>query len=210
MVKILSQSGTSLADVYNVKGSIGAIDQLLTEDVSLIHEMGGQIFSERLRTFIITIPTTAIAQDITFDIAGPIALPDSPNRVIGVSVFVDNTARLDNAALIVRETTTTVTDAEFPIWNWDSTNGVEAAVRVALEGGAPGANIQLIPVTQVNPFLLTRNADNTMPVFRFRGLTSGFGAGTVLITAQVMVCRANPQVSTTASPSSHGLPLPSW
>ena len=45
MVKILSQAGISLADLYNVEGSIAGIEQLDTRELPIVHEMSGTIFS---------------------------------------------------------------------------------------------------------------------------------------------------------------------
>jgi len=207
MVKILSQSGTSLADVYNVPGGVGAIDQLRTEEIILLHEMGGQIFSERLQSFPITMTTTAILQNVDFDIVAG-GIPDSPNRILAIYVEVNAAGGLSFCQVGFTQPDGPV---DVPLWKWDATVDGSADIRVA-QGGAPANTLELIPSQQILvPNLMTRiGPTRAMPDLVFRGRSAGFGAGTVTANAHVLITRANPGAPTPATSSSHGLPLPGW
>ena len=80
MPKILSQAGDSLADSYDVAGSIAGVDDLITQDVQLLHEMGGTIFSERLTSQVLTIASGSIAQNSEYTGQFEDAA-DSPTRI---------------------------------------------------------------------------------------------------------------------------------
>ena len=87
MPKILAQAGISLADVYDVEGSIAGTDELLSEDVSLVHEMGGHMMSERCRSFVVTLATGDQIQNANFAATGGL-IPDSPNRIHAAALFL--------------------------------------------------------------------------------------------------------------------------
>jgi len=209
MVKVLSQSGISLADVYDVEGSIAGTDELLAREVALVHEMGGQILSERLQAFFLRMSSGAIAQNTNWTVTSG-QLPDCPNRILGVSVFIPvaQTTDVSNCMLSIQNGEI---DREIPFYTWDESDDPEVRVRWD-DAGAGAANFMELRSSVVRtPTLATRlGLGEAMPVIRFRGATSGFGAGTLTAIAMIHILRATPEVPTPGHPSSHGLPLPSW
>lgn len=208
-MKVLAQTGVSLADVYDIQGSIVGTDELLGGEVHLSHEMGGTIFSERIQTFIVAISSGAILQSASFDATFG-AIPDCPNRVLAVTVIVDTASRLNNCTLSVF-----IDDAsgEYPIFNWAIAHDQQKNCRIDLGAAAPADLTMLVPIAGVNllPALLTRvGIADQMPTLRFRGTTDAFGAGDVTATCLVTLARATPGSPAPGEPSSHGLPIPSW
>jgi len=202
--KILGRAGVSLSDVYDVEGSAAPIDTLLSKDIHLSHEMGGQILSERLASFMLIAGTGTISQssDFTADAA---ALPDCVNRILGVQVITNVTSRVNEANVVI-----STGGLEFPIFVWDDANDVEAEIRFAPEGSL-GNKFLLMPSLPVLQTLALRSElARTMPTIRLRGQTTAFGAGTVIIDAIIYVARGNRETPAAGEPSSHGLPLPSW
>ena len=208
MVKILSQSGSSLADIYEAEGSIAGIDQLDTRELPIVHEMGQTVFSERWRTSIRRTASGAIAQNITFD--NSIAdLPAVPTRLLGVAVFSDVASRISQAALVGRDA-----DAgrEFPLWVYDGEGGASfTTVRMVDDGGAAG-NVQLLHGRASNDFLPNfvggsgQRSSTIVDRIVLRGLTTGFGAGTVFIRGLYYIASSG----AAGTLDSRGLPIPSW
>jgi len=187
MVKILSQGGRSLADMYDVEGSIAGIEQLETRELGIVHEMGATLFSERFRTAHRNSNSAALAQNTDFDLV--IAnLPGSITRLLGVQVLATDGSRIDNAAVHLHNS---VNANDFPVWAAQpkaAGMGVESVViRVRAAGGAPDPLDLLVPA----PFTLMlpnfTGGSNQPGQFAtdlfLRGRTSGFGAGTVVIRA---------------------------
>jgi len=207
MSKILSQAGTSLADTYDVEGSIVGVENLESTDVHLFDEMGGRVFSERLQSFIITLQTGGVSQSTAFDVnAG--GIPDSPNRIVGAVLLSDVAARVTNCSLAILDPENGV---ELPFLAWDTSDDQDIAYRGDV--GAGTANLILMrPTGGVNlPWLMSRiGVGKNMPSLQLRGVTAAFGAGTVVITGLVLLARANPGNPAPGAPSSHGLPIPSW
>jgi len=216
LAKILSQAGISLADTYEVEGSIVGIDTLESRELPIVHEMGATIFSERLTTHIIRISSGVIAQNDDFDIASaPFA--DCANRVLGVEFIADVAGRIDNVALMLLDPNT-LNNPEYPIATWNSaaatTAGAasnEATIRFNNAGAGPAAMSYLRPNLERNQMLIARMGVAVgMPTLILRGTAAAFGAGNVELVAFVYIARPNPLNITPASPSSHGLPVPSW
>jgi len=210
-LKILSQAGKSLADVYDIEGSIAGVEDLLSKDVHLVHEMGGQIFSERLESLLITLSSTAILQSTTFDIQSA-APPDSINRIAGAIMYADAAAEVSFAQLSITDTSS-ATPAELPIMAWDAAVDAEVSIRTRLDGAAIGTLQWLRPVQPplALPALMTRmGAASSMPVISFRGQTLAFGAGTSTTLAVILLVRPDPLTTVPGGPMSHGLPIPSW
>ena len=209
MPKILSQAGISLADVYNVQGSVAGVDELDVNEVKAVHDLGPQIHSERTLGFIIR-DTIGIAQNTAFgffieDFA------DSATRILGFSVLASVAGRLTHVSIAIRHAIGNV--REMPIWVWDTADDVEKGIQWSDDGAAASAVIYLQVVGDVYlPTLLTRmGAERAMGGFSIRGLSSGFGAGTVDVFTLVHICRPNESlVPGAGEPSSHGLPIPSW
>lgn len=203
MPKILAKAGDSLADVYDIEGSIAGVDELDTHDVNLFHEMGSTIFSERVRGSLFTFTTGAIAQNITWDLV--VDMPPGLSRIHNWSVTASVTGRVDQAQLSIANRVLT----DSPYWSWNTSRDVEKVIRVSLGAGPSGVSLlqvvdpqspQMMSYGQLQP-----QAGLAVDQLIFRGVSSGFGAGTV--TVQAVVYHAFAQ---TLRPSSRGLPVPSW
>jgi len=206
--KILSQAGVSLADVYEIEGSVVGLENLDVGDIQGVHDLGPQIQSERLRTFYVTLATGDILQNIAFEvIAG--GIPDSVNRILGVQVIFENAGRLDFASLSISDS---VTGNEIPIWVWDKNDDPERRMRWSISGAAVVQDIQCQPLgPSLLPYLITRHGDSgLMPNLIFRGQADGFGAGNMNARCVVALCRPNTGNPGAGEPSSHGLPIPGW
>jgi len=207
--KILSQAGTSLADVYDVEGSVVGLENLDVTDVKGVHELGGQIHSERLNMFGLLAATGTLAQNTTWAIVLG-GFPDSVNRLLGVFVHADTPARVTHCSLAIRDPGTLV---DHIIWMWDSVTDLESNVLWA--GPAVTTQIALRTiepnVAGGAPTLIARmGASRVMPDLVFRGLTAGFGAGLVNTRCEILVARPDRGNPGPGEPSSHGLPIPGW
>lgn len=207
MPKVLSKSGASLADVYDVEGSVAGVEEVLTKDVQLIHEMGGVIVSERFRTRVLRVASGDIDQNTNFDTllnintASP--TPLVPNRLLGVVVVVDTAARLSRLQVSARDP-----DAgeDFPIWVF--AGATDHTIRIRIAGGAAADMTILTPDNLNTPSMLGGSAVSHRPTTHelvMRGRTSGFGAGTVEMTLLAYVAFPRP-----GGVNSTGLPIPSW
>lgn len=203
--KILSQAGISLADVYDIEGSVAGLEELDVSEVKGVHELGGTIFSERLQGAIDRRTTGAIAQNTDWDIILT-ALGNIPTRILGVLVFTDDSARIGHATVSVRNPTE---GRELPIFVWDSAEGV-ITIRMEDDGAGVANHVALanggsLNITKLPSMLIGTELPVTVDEMAFRGRTSAFGAGTVTITA--LIYRAFTQIG---GISSYGLPVPSW
>ena len=206
MTKVLSQAGSSLADIYDVEGSIAGIDQLLTDELPIVHEMGGTVFSERLSGEIVRLSTGALAQSVAFDVilTSP---PINTYRLLGLFVFAD-VNRVSFAQVSLRNTGT---DREIPLWWWDTTASINdvSSVRMRDNGAAAATHIALNTPQFQLPSLAIRSGQlqETGGEIVFRGEMTAFGAGTVTATAILYLGLTD---LPTAGLSSRGLPIPSW
>jgi len=203
MVKILSRSGDSLADIYDVEGSVAGIEQLETRDLPIVHEMGATIVSERFTTRVFRIPTGAIAQDITFRVELS-TLPATPTRLLGIQVITNTVARLTRVTVLGTDPTV---EQDIPIWVWNAT----ASEVVALVDAGALASFDVLeqhPTMAIAPTFVGGNGqqDNMVSNVTLAGLTSGFGAGTVTITALLYLAFPRGDINI----SGRGLPIPSW
>jgi len=203
MTKILSKSGDSLADAYDVEGSIAGIDTLETRELPIVHEMGGTVFSERMGGRHTRMISGALLQTVTFDITSTDITP-GVNRLLGVMVFGDAAARVSHAMVAIRDP---VTGREFPIFIWDSVNNVETTIRIIDNDGAVATQFALIGSPTAMPsFAFGPDQPQSMPELVFRGATLTFGAGNVTLKALVYRTFA----SVASGLSSRGLPVPGW
>lgn len=205
MTKILSRSGDSLADIYDVEGSIAGIDQLETRELPIVHEMGGTVFSERFTTRVFRITSGALAQNLAYAVE-LITLPETPARLLGIQVFVDSTARTTRVAVLATDPTL---GQDFPLWVWNAA-AADTAV-VTFEDASTHANRSLlIPWLGINvypAFVGGRDQQDSMvSSVTLSGLTSGFGAGTVTATALLYLAFPRGDINI----SGRGLPIPSW
>ena len=206
MSKILSQAGNSLADIYDVEGSIAGIDQLETRELPIVHEMGGTVFSERLSGRIFRFTSGAIAQSIAFNVVGQAFAP-TPVRILGVFCFASVGSRLNEVTVSLRETIPSA-EQEIPIFAWDLNEGtvISRIMDVAAVATVVGLSNSAAIASQNLPTLLL-GSGQPQPVqeIAFRGIATAFGAGTVTVTCLIYV--AFPQLE---GLSSRGLPLPGW
>jgi len=203
--KILSQSGDSLADIYDVAGSIAGIDHLETHELPIVHEMGHTVFAERMGGRHTRIVSGALSQSDTFDVTST-DMTNGINRVLGVAVFgdADPNARIENAVVSIRDP---VTEREFPIWIWDQANNVSSTIRIIDNGGAVGQQEALIgSALQLPSFVFGPDQPQSMPQFVFRGVAQAFGAGN--ITLKALIYRTFASVA--SGLSSRGVPVPGW
>lgn len=204
MVKILSQAGISLADVYDIEGSIAGIDQLESREVSLVHEMGATLFSERLTMNIRRSTSGSINQSTTFDVT--IAnLPAGIWRIVAVQLLANVAARVAQAQVSLRDPRD---GREIPLAIWDANNDVEAVIRM-VENGAGVTNLfalqSLSPPTMPSLGLGAGQPQARDNELVLRGATAAFGAGTVQVLALYHIL-----FSQVEGLSSLGLPVPAW
>ena len=205
MVKVLTQSGDSLADIYDVEGSIAGIEQLETRELGILHEMGGTVFSERYSQAIRRLTTGDIAASASFNIVAT-DLPAGPFRIFGIFVFVDTASRILMAAVSLRNPTT---GREIPLFVWDSGDDIQVRARLVQDGAAVGSVTSLRSVQNQEALPGMGNGfgqPQQVNELAFRGVAEAFGAGTVECTALVHVgfSQIRPGLS------SRGLPVPSW
>lgn len=202
--KVLSQAGISLADIYDIQGSIAGVDQLLATDVALFHEMGATIFSERLIGEINRQETGDILQNATWNLT-VLVPPAGIYRVLAVQVLADAAAKVSIAQVSLRSLGTT---REIPIFVWDQANDISSGIRIVDDGAATAtmqALIQTSPVAMPNLGVGRGQAASVGDQIVFRGLMLGFGGGTAEAVALVYLAS-----SRTTAISSIGVPIPAW
>jgi len=206
--KILSRSGVSLADVYDVEGSIAGIEELQSREVQLVHEMATTIFSERVGAQILRISTGDIAQNITWDLLIP-GLTSVPMRLLGVAVVADDGSRVTRVQASIRNAALITAGREIPFFLWHSGTDTSVPFRW-VDNGAGVANEsylrQVSPLPALPGLLFGDDARRQVPAIVFRGNASGFGAGTVSVVLEVLVAWAESPENI----SSRGLPFPGW
>jgi len=203
LARILGTTGTSLADVYEVDGSIVDIDNLLSRDVNLVHDLGATMWAERVSQRLVQFTVAGVLQSADF---GEVifALPNTPARILAMTVFVDTASRLVRCAVSLRNNTLSAS-VEQPIWAWDE--ATEFTIRMAI--GAGGVDLlTLLSKQEVDRIPLTRlgeDSPESMESLVVRGTTTGFGAGTLDITVNTLI-----EFAGLSGVSSHGVPLPGW
>jgi len=206
VVKILSQSGDSLADMYEAEGSIAGIDQLITRELPIVHEMGATVFSERYRATFRRSTSGAINQSTAFNMVIT-NLPLEPTRLLGLAVISNNTGRVDRVAVMVRFPNTTTQD--IPIWVWDgsTTQNVEMDDN---GGGVVTHGMFIGDAHSMIPNMIGGGGQSAaqMDAIACRGESTAFGAGTVTVTVLYYFAFA-PPVGNIGS-SSYGVPIPGW
>ena len=207
MPKVLSQAGITLSDVYDVEGSVVGIEQLVAQEVRLEHEMGGTIFSERLSAAIRRQTTGAITQSTPFDLF-MLNLPQGIYRILGVKVTADVVARVANVNLsVVGISATGALGQEMPFFVWDSGVDSEITLRTTDLGPAAANFVGLVTDRVQTPTIGVGDGQpqRVGPQIAMRGNSAAFGAGNVVVTAQVLIA-----FSQIEGISSIGLPIPGW
>ena len=203
-VKILSRSGVSLADTYDVVGSIAGVEELDSESVKVVHEMGGTIFAERFSTTVRRVVTGDILQSADFN-AFISDLPGTPIRILNVTVLNlgnDSVARVSRVSAWMRDP---VAGRESPLWVW----GGGVTVQNVVDNNAAVTNIEVLepaPEFTVLPLIAAGGLQpQSVSDLVLRGRTLAFGAGNLELTLLVYIAFSDPQ-----GLSSFGLPVPSW
>ncbi len=207
-VKILSTTGISLADQYDVLGSSAPIGPLLSsEGVHLMHEMGGVIMAERLAAGFVH-ATADVPQLTNFTVELTPPLPQVPMlRILGIIVNQEESTdiQIDHLTVLARDDAVFGSHSDMPMWVFDKTNIDD--IRMSPGDGTanlnclrPQAEYTRLPFLMVGPTQRQQLAE-----IHLQGRTLGFGSGDRLITASVLF--AFPQ---SEGLSSRGIPLPSW
>jgi len=207
MPKILARTGVSLASVYDVKGSIAGVENLESRDVSLAHEMGGTIFSERFTGAIRRADSGTLAQTITWNVVLA-NLPAGIWRVLGCSMFANTIARTLHAAVLLRNPND---GREIPILVFDSVNDTESRIQMEDDGNGVTTHFLLNSTSPIQSPNIGVGAGQRPPnlvglEIAFRGITATFGAGTVNIRAIIHLGLTH----VGGGISSLGLPIPGW
>jgi len=200
MSRILSQAGISLADMYQVDGSIAGIDELNTRELGIVHEMGATVFSERFRQAIRRRESAATAQsqNIVLTISD---LPEGINRVLGVQVWSDQSVRIANCQVSITETPTS---QDFPIWIYDIAN--VRACRIQDDGATAQFEVLLPePGLQIPTFCTNGQTPIEIDSINLRAATTAFGAGDVTLFLVVLLA-----FTFTGGVSAFGARVPSW
>ena len=203
MSKILSQSGNSLADIYNVEGSIAGIETLETRELPIVHELGATVFAERFAGRIRRLSSGAINQSSNFDVTLTAPSP-GPFRVLGMSVLANQAARVTKVMVAMQDAEA---GRELPVLLWDINADAERAVRIVDDGGGAATLVALIPSVTPQVPTLGFGSDQLRQVGNLvmRGSTEAFGAGDVTILALLYL-----GFTERRGLSSRGLPVPSW
>jgi len=207
--KVLGQAGISVADVYDVEGSIVGVGELDADSVKAVHDFGPQIQSERLNVFNLIADSTAVLQNVAWNIALG-GFPDSVNRLLSIAVIADNIGRIANCSIHIGDP---VSGIDHPIWAWDAVTAGDSVGNIRWADPVLQTDFVLLPIIQIQkgPTILARTGVGAaMPNLIFRGISNGFGAGTITVRAFIQVARPDGGNPGPGEPSSHGLPLPSW
>lgn len=201
MARILSKSGDSLADAYDVDGSIAGIEQLRSEEVHLTHEMGGVLHSERMAADVLSVSSGAVAQSTAWNVN--FSIGPAITRILGAQIVTNGIGGIASAVLSV---STGIPITDMPLIAWDSTGGAAVAVPVMIAGTLATLSVLMPEIPPMVPsMLIGSDQEQSVQFLSIRGATNAFGAGTV--TTQALVYIAFPQVG---GLSSRGLPTPSW
>ena len=200
MVKILSQGGRSLADMYQVVGSIAGIDQLETREVVLVHEMSAVLFSERFRTTIRRVNALGMLQNVFTDLEIN-NLPAAITRLLAIQVVSDDATRISHMACSVHDP---ANEADFPVWVWDGTSVVG---RFEDFGTLTTFDILQPAASTFLPTFAGGQDQSPDQVQDFHATvrTTGFGAGTVDIRVFLFL-----GFTFTGGVSGYGARVPSW
>ncbi len=207
MVKVLAQTGMSLADVYDVQGSILGVEDLQVSEVQAVHEMGSTIFAERSGAQLLRIATGDILQSVTWDLLVP-GLTSTPMRLLGLTVISTDSTRVRRAQVSISNNAIITAGREMPVFVFDDATDVGKSVRI-VENGDAAASMSVLSGSyfQGTPSMLFGDqARRITPAIKFRGSATAFGAGTVECVLLAYVAWAE----AAGGLSSKGLPLPSW
>jgi len=204
--RILSKAGESLADVYDVEGSVIQVADLVTGELPIVHDMASTVMSERMHMTQLTATSGAVPQSANFgaQIANWV---DVPTRIMSIAVIGDTASRLSHITITQRDDG----GAEHPLLVWDSAQDVERICRIDLLGVGVSNNIIYAPSIPVSQVLMVRDGETSqMGTFIMNGTTTAFGAGSLEVLMCVLVARPTRDTPAAGDAKSWGLPLPSW
>jgi len=202
MPKILGQVGMSLSDSYEIEGSSIGVDELVASEVNLVHDLGATMFAERVSQRLVSFTISGILASADFGEV-ILAFPNTPARILAMTVFVDTAARIERCAVSLRNNKGL--SVEQPIWAWDE--GTEFTIRMAIGSGGVDL-LTLLSKEAVDRIPLTRlgtDSPESLEVLVVRGSATAFGAGTVDVTVNTLI-----ELCAKEGVSSHGIPLPGW
>ncbi len=216
--RIQGGAGSSLALQWQTRGGRVELKSLEDGFVSLVEEMGGVQFSERLGCDLLRAPAGALTQSVDFETridAGttpPFPIPRTAFKVNQIYVFTDTAARLDRVAIMARSI---ATGFEIPIFVWNAASDIEVAVLFSDEAAAAAVVRMCVPTeaaqVRLPHFQMGDAQPSSVPVLDaliMRGSTLAFGAGTV--SPVVIMQLSSTDFRSTPQATSRGLPLPSW
>lgn len=210
---ILGNAGKSLADIYDVEGSVVHVDELEASVVTTFHELGATIASERMGSSIIGLTATGLGQNadiLAFPGGGTATDTPFPGITRVLSVFVYASAQRINDVSV--NTYDPDSGREMPLFMWEAATDDIFTARILAPGGAGGYKV-LRPKAfypHLPGFMFGPGQRAQVPTLAMRGTTSGFGAGTVDLYAIAQVVTADVTGTGTGAPSNVGLPIPSW
>lgn len=214
--KILGKSGESLGASYDVEGSQVAIKTLKDEEgVSLVHEMGGVQFSERLFMRILNWNTGALSASSSFYVrstsagwAASLPAPAASVRIYSVQAMVETSdgfnGSVTRCSILAHDEDN---DNDCPIWVYNGT--AEVQLNMHLAGSAVTAwdvGTRQSNIGQMSPVMLQGGSRvGQIDELVLSGTMAAFGAGTRTVHAVVLIGSTDPE-----GLSSVGVPIPSW
>jgi len=202
--KILGQAGKSLPDVYDVEGSQVEVNQLEVDTIKAVHEMGSTIFSERVGGQLHRLDSGTKSENETWDIVRS----DTASSIFRIwgAVIIASGVRVTLAQISLHDP---VLGREIPLSVFDSAVDSDRLIRTLDDGGAIASFALLQSNTAIGNMPSMGFGPDQAPLstgnLAFRGLTSGFGAGTVDVTALVYIGHTQ-QIGLTP----YGVPIPGW
>jgi len=207
--EIQGDSGKSLADIYDVKGSVVSLEEVDAQVIAGVHDMGGLILSERMGSSINLLQTGDLLQTVDILVTGATQFPGI-TRILNLYVFADAASRVEQVSINVASEDGA---REVPIWVWDSGNDAAFPQRIRTPGGAYAvftALRSLDPMQSLPGMLFGAGQRAQVGHLTMTGTTLTFGAGTVEVFMVAQIATADILGTGVGSPSNVGLPIPSW
>lgn len=204
---IQARIGSSLAALYDVRGSIAGLEELRQEEIAVVHDMAVTAASERMSAGFRVQDSAPTNQNsvVTSLITG---MPSGIFRIEEIAVYSSDPAT-DYSEVCVSlrfDQEPGTNDQEIPVWVW----GGSAINARFVDGGVNAVRNLFRPLPEFHaaPHLMVGlGQPQQVSEIVLRGLTSGFGAGTTIITLTAKLSFFDPGG---LNRSVRGLPVPSW